>query len=209
MSVNFLINQAKLIQEVIDAHAPEIEKLDQEIGDGDHIFNVQRGIKLVIELEPTIKELPISKALNQIAMKVLSGIGGSSGALFGTLFMTMAKGENIDEGVDHKKAIEIFSLGVEAVKQRGKADVGEKTMMDVLIPVANCLQDGVQSNRDINEILTEAVQVAENGMLSTKDLLATKGRASFLGERAKGHIDPGARSSQLMIKTVCESVIQK
>ena len=209
MSVNFLINQAKLIQEVIDAHALEIEKLDQEIGDGDHIFNVQRGIKLVIELEPIIKELPISKALNQIAMKVLSGIGGSSGALFGTLFMTMAKGENIDEGVDYKKAIEIFSLGVEAVKQRGKADVGEKTMMDVLIPVANCLQDGVQNDRDINEILTEAVQVAENGMLSTKDLLATKGRASFLGERAKGHIDPGARSSQLMIKTVCESVIQK
>jgi dihydroxyacetone kinase-like protein len=209
MSINFLISQAKLIQEVIDAHASEIEKLDQEIGDGDHIFNVQRGIKLVIELEPTIKELPISKALNQIAMKVLSGIGGSSGALFGTLFMTMAKGENIDEGVDHKKAIEIFTQGVEAVKQRGKADVGEKTMMDVLIPVANCLQNGVQNNKDINEILTEAVQVAEKGMLSTKDLLATKGRASFLGERAKGHIDPGARSSQLMIKTVCESVIQK
>ena len=209
MSINFLISQAKLIQEVIDAHASEIEKLDQEIGDGDHIFNVQRGIKLVIELEPTIKELPISKALNQIAMKVLSGIGGSSGALFGTLFMTMAKGENIDEGVDYKKAIEIFAQGVEAVKQRGKADVGEKTMMDVLIPVANCLKDGVQNNKEINEILTEAVQVAEKGMLSTKDLLATKGRASFLGERAKGHIDPGARSSQLMIKTVCESVIQK
>ena len=209
MSINFLISQAKLIQEVIDAHASEIEKLDQEIGDGDHIFNVQRGIKLVIELEPTIKELPISKALNQIAMKVLSGIGGSSGALFGTLFMTMAKGENIDEGVDYKKAIEIFAQGVEAVKQRGKADVGEKTMMDVLIPVANCLQDGVQNNREINEILTEAIQVAEKGMLSTKALLATNGRASFLGERAKGHIDPGARSSQLIIKTVCESVIQK
>ena len=209
MSINFLISQAKLIQEVIDAHASEIEKLDQEIGDGDHIFNVQRGIKLVIELEPTIKELPISKALNQIAMKVLSGIGGSSGALFGTLFMTMAKGENIDEGVDYKKAIEIFAQGVEAVKQRGKADVGEKTMMDVLIPVANCLQDGVQNNKNINEILSEAIQVAEKGMQSTKDLLATKGRASFLGERAKGHIDPGARSSQLMIKTVCESLIQK
>ena len=209
MSVEFLISQAKLIQKVIDINATEIEKLDQEIGDGDHIFNVQRGIKLVIELEATIKELPISKALNQIAMKVLSGIGGSSGALFGTLFMTMAKGENIDQGVDYKKAIEIFAQGVEAVKQRGKADVGEKTMMDVLIPVANCLQDGVQNNKEVNEILTEAVQVAEKGMLSTKDLLATKGRASFLGERAKGHIDPGARSSQLMIKTVCESVIQK
>ncbi len=206
MSVNFLIQKAKEIQVVIDSNASEIEKLDQEIGDGDHIFNVQRGIKLVIELEPTIKDLPISKALNQIAMKVLSGIGGSSGALFGTLFMTMAKGTNIDEGIDFKKAVEIFAQGVEAVKQRGKADVGEKTMMDVLIPVANCLKKGLEENKDKREILSEAIDVAESGMLSTKDLLATKGRASFLGERAKGHIDPGARSSQLMIKTVCESV---
>ena len=206
MSANFLIQKAKEIQIVIDANAPEIEKLDQEIGDGDHIFNVQRGIKLVIELEPTIKDLSVSKALSQIAMKVLSGIGGSSGALFGTLFMTMAKGDGIDEGIDYKKAIEIFAQGVEAVKQRGKADVGEKTMMDVLIPVSNCLKKGVEENKDKNEILNEAIDIAEKGMLSTKDLLATKGRASFLGERAKGHIDPGARSSQLMIKTVCESV---
>ncbi len=207
MSANFLIQKAKEIQIVIDANAPEIEKLDQEIGDGDHIFNVQRGIKLVIELEPTIKDLTVSKALSQIAMKVLSGIGGSSGALFGTLFMTMAKGNGIDEGIDYKKAIEIFAQGVEAVKQRGKADVGEKTMMDVLIPVSNCLKKGVEENKDKNEILNEAIDIAEKGMLSTKDLLATKGRASFLGERAKGHIDPGARSSQLMIKTVCESVL--
>ena len=207
MSINFLISQAKLIQEVIDAHAPEIEKLDQEIGDGDHIFNVQRGIKLVLELEPTIKDLPVSKALNQIAMKVLSGIGGSSGALFGTLFMTMATGDGIDDGIDYKKAIEIFAQGVEAVKQRGKADVGEKTMMDVLIPVSNFLKKGVEENKDKNEILNEAIEIAEKGMLYTKELLATKGRASFLGERAKGHIDPGARSSQLMIKTVCESVL--
>jgi len=206
MSVNFLIQKAKEIQVVIDSNASEIEKLDQEIGDGDHIFNVQRGIKLVIELEPTIKDLPISKALNQIAMKVLSGIGGSSGALFGTLFMTMAKGADIDKGIDFNKAVEIFAQGVEAVKQRGKADVGEKTMMDVLIPVANCLKKGLEENKDKREILSEAIDVAESGMLSTKDLLATKGRASFLGERAKGHIDPGARSSQLMIKTVCESV---
>ena len=207
MSVNFLIETAKKIQVVINDNSSEIEKLDQEIGDGDHIFNVQRGIKLVIELEPTIKDLIMSKALNQIAMKVLSGIGGSSGALFGTLFMTMAKGNAIDEGVDYKKAIEIFAEGVEAVKQRGKANVGEKTMMDVLIPVSNCLKKGVEDDKDLKEILKEALEVAEKGMFSTKDLLATKVRASFLGERAKGHIDPGARSSQLMIKTVCESVI--
>ena len=207
MSVDFLIKRAKEIQVVIDDNATEIEKLDQEIGDGDHIFNVQRGIKLVIGLEPVIKNLPMSKALNQIAMKVLSGIGGSSGALFGTLFMTMAKSNNIDEGIDYKKAIDMFAYGVESVKERGKADVGEKTMMDVLIPVANCLKQGIENNKDLEYLMREAIETAEKGMLSTKNLLATKGRASFLGERSKGHIDPGARSSQLMIKTVCTSIL--
>jgi len=207
LGTDFLIKNAKEIQVVIDNNAPEIEKLDQEIGDGDHIFNVQRGIKLVIESEPIIKHLSMSKALNQIAMKILSGIGGSSGALFGTLFMTMSKVSNIDDGVDYKKAINMFADGVEAVKQRGKADVGEKTMMDVLIPVANCLKQGVEKNKNLKDLMREAIEEAEKGMLSTKDLLATKGRASFLGERSKGHIDPGARSSQLMIKTVCLSIL--
>ena len=207
MGTDFLIKNAKEIQVVIDNNAPEIEKLDQEIGDGDHIFNVQRGIKLVIELEPIIKHLSMSKALNQIAMKILSGIGGSSGALFGTLFMTMAKVSNIDDGIDYKKAINMFVYGVEAVKQRGKADVGEKTMMDVLIPVANCLKEGVEKDIDLKDLMRKTIETAEKGMLSTKNLLATKGRASFLGERSKGHIDPGARSSQLMIKTVCMSIL--
>jgi len=207
LGTDFLIKNAKEIQVVIDNNASEIEKLDQEIGDGDHIFNVQRGIKLVIELEPIIKHLSMSKALNQIAMKILSGIGGSSGALFGTLFMTMAKVSNIDDGIDYKKAINMFADGVEAVKQRGKADVGEKTMMDVLIPVANCLKEGVEKDIDLKDLMRKTIETAEKGMLSTKNLLATKGRASFLGERSKGHIDPGARSSQLMIKTVCMSIL--
>ena len=207
LGTDFLIKNAKEIQVVIDNNAPEIEKLDQEIGDGDHIFNVQRGIKLVIELEPIINHLSMSKALNQIAMKILSGIGGSSGALFGTLFMTMAKVSNIDDGIDYKKAINMFVDGVEAVKQRGKADVGEKTMMDVLIPVANCLKEGVEKDIDLKDLMRKTIETAEKGMLSTKNLLATKGRASFLGERSKGHIDPGARSSQLMIKTVCMSIL--
>ena len=207
LGTDFLIKNAKEIQVVIDNNAPEIEKLDQEIGDGDHIFNVQRGIKLVIESEPIIKDLSMSKALNHIAMKILSGIGGSSGALFGTLFMTMAKVSNIDDGIDYKKAINMFVDGVEAVKQRGKADVGEKTMMDVLIPVANCLKEGVEKDIDLKDLMIKTIETAEKGMLSTKNLLATKGRASFLGERSMGHIDPGARSSQLMIKTVCMSIL--
>ena len=122
-------------------------------------------------------------------------------------FMTMAKVSNIDDGIDYKKAINMFVDGVEAVKQRGNADVGEKTMMDVLIPVANCLKQGIEDNKDLKNLMSEAIETAEKGMLSTKNLLATKGRASFLGKRSKGHIDPGARSSQLMIKTICTSIL--
>ena len=208
MSVNFLISQAKIIQKVIDANASEIEKLDQNIGDGDHIFNVQRGLKLVVELESTIKDLPLSKALNMIAMKVLSGIGGSSGALFGTFFMSMAKTSNLDE-VNFSKACEMIISGIKAMKDRGKADVGEKTMMDVLIPVSQKLNEIKNENIDKNQGLKEVIKIAEERMLATKDMLATKGRASFLGERAKGHIDPGARSSQLIIETICKSVINE
>ena len=209
MSVSFLIAQAKSIQKVIDDNAAEIEALDQNIGDGDHIFNVQRGLKLVVELEDSIKDLPLAKALNMIAMKVLSGIGGSSGALFGTFFMSMAKSPDLDNGVDFKKACEMIVEGVNAMKERGKAGAGEKTMMDVLIPVSEKLTELKDSGGDIKDGLSEVIKIAEERMQSTKDMLATKGRASFLGERAKGHIDPGARSSQLIIDTICKSVINQ
>ena len=209
MSVNFLISQAKNIQKVIDENASEIEALDQNIGDGDHIFNIQRGLKLVIELESTIKDLPLAKALNMIAMKVLSGIGGSSGALFGTFFISMAKSPDLDKDVDFSKACEMIINGVNAMKERGKADIGEKTMMDVLIPVSEKLNELKNNNNEMKQGLNEVIKIAEDRMLATKDMLATKGRASFLGERAKGHIDPGARSSQLIIDTICKSLINQ
>ena len=209
MSVSFLISQAKSVQKVIDENSAEIEVLDQKIGDGDHIFNIQRGLKLVVELEDAIKDLPLAKALNMIAMKVLSGIGGSSGALFGTFFMTMAKSSDLDKDVDFNKACEMIISGIKAMKERGKADVGEKTMMDVLLPVSEKLNELKSGNTDMKEGLREILKVAEDRMLATKDMLATKGRASFLGERAKGHIDPGARSSQLIIDTICKSIINQ
>ena len=209
MSVNFLISQAKNIQKVINENASEIEALDQNIGDGDHIFNIQRGLKLVIELEGTIKDLPLAKALNMIAMKVLSGIGGSSGALFGTFFISMAKSPDLDKDIEFRKACEMIINGIQAMKERGKADVGEKTMMDVLIPVSVKLNEIKNNNSEIKQGLSEIIKIAEDRMLSTTDMLATKGRASFLGERAKGHIDPGARSSQLIIDTICKSIINQ
>ena len=160
MSVSFLISQAKSVQKVIDENSAEIEVLDQKIGDGDHIFNIQRGLKLVVELEDAIKDLPLAKALNMIAMKVLSGIGGSSGALFGTFFMTMAKSSDLDKDVDFNKACEMIISGIKAMKERGKADVGEKTMMDVLLPVSEKLNE-LKNESEFKPGLNEVIKIAE------------------------------------------------
>ena len=196
------LNQIKIS---IDQHKDEIEKLDQEIGDGDHIFNIQRGIKEALNLKDELSEENTGEVLKKIGMKIMTTVGGSSGALFSTLLIGMAKRYN-DELSDQKNVAEMFGEGVEAMKKRGKADLGEKTMLDVLIPVSQELQK-LSNEEDIKNIAEKIKQTAEKGMLATKDLIATKGRASFLGERAKGHIDPGARSSQLAIEAICDTII--
>ena len=196
------LNQIKIS---IDQHKDEIEKLDQEIGDGDHIFNIQRGIKESLDLKDELSGKAPNEVLKKIGMKIMTTVGGSSGALFSTLLMGMSKKYN-DELSDRKNIAEMFAEGVEAMKKRGKADLGEKTMLDVLIPVSNELQN-ISAQEEIIIIAKKIKATAEKGMLSTKDLIATKGRASFLGERARGHIDPGARSSQLAIEAICNTII--
>jgi len=197
-----VLNQIKIS---IDQHKDEIEKLDQEIGDGDHIFNIQRGIKESLDLKDELSGQPPNEILKKIGMKIMTTVGGSSGALFATLLIGMAKTYN-DEISDQKNIVAMFAEGVEAMKKRGKADLGEKTMLDVLIPTSNELQK--LSDEDNVKIIAEKIKkAAEKGMLSTKDIIATKGRASFLGERARGHIDPGARSSQLAIEAICNTII--
>ena len=196
------LNQIKLS---IDQHKDEIEKLDQEIGDGDHIFNIQRGIKESLDLKDELSGKAPNEVLKKIGMKIMTTVGGSSGALFATLLMGMSKKYN-DELSDQKNIAAMFTEGVEAMKKRGKSDLGEKTMLDVLIPVSSELQK-LSDQEDVKLIAKKIIEAAEKGMLSTKDLIATKGRASFLGERAKGHIDPGARSSQLAIDAICNTII--
>ena len=195
------------IKKTIDNNKDEIEKLDQEIGDGDHIFNIQRGIKESLNLQDEISNHTHNEFFKKIGMKIMTTVGGSSGALFATLLIGMSKKFN-GELSDQQNIAGMFSEGVEAMKNRGKADIGEKTMLDVFIPVSNELQK--LSYQDDTKKLAEKIKnIAKKGMLSTKDLIATKGRASFLGERAKGHIDPGARSSQLAIEAICNTILNK
>jgi len=195
------------INNSIELHKDEIEKLDQNIGDGDHIFNIQRGLKESLSLKEDLKDNQLNEILKKIGIKIMTTVGGSSGALFSTLLINMAKVYN-NQLSDQKNIALMFDCGVEAMKKRGKADIGEKTMLDVLVPVSKKLNE-LSDKKNSKEIAKEIMKTAEIGMLSTKDLIATKGRASFLGERSIGHIDPGARSSQIAIEAICNVVLNK
>ena len=210
MSSEFIIEIIKEVQKTYEANASEIEKLDQAIGDGDHVINMRRGMGTILQIEKELSSLKPGDALNKIGMTLLTSIGGAAGPLFASLFMGMGKVQGSNDIPDNKTVAKMFSSGVELVKQRGKADVGDKTMLDVLIPVSELFSELVGAdNLSNNEILEQLMAEAERGMLFTKDIVATKGRASYLGDRAKGHIDPGAKSCQLIIFTICNYLINR
>lgn len=196
------------IQTTINDNADEITELDKAIGDGDHVVNLQRGLDALNAINEDLSAMDWSAAFVKIGMTLMSTMGGASGSLFGTLFISMAKASKAQK-VNTDSFAEIFSQGVDAVKQRGKADLAEKTMLDTLIPVANSLQESVSKNDSLDTALNKLKLAAVQGMESTKDMIATKGRASFLGERAIGHIDAGARTSQLMICAIADVLQQQ
>ncbi|OQW76384.1 MAG: dihydroxyacetone kinase subunit L [Proteobacteria bacterium ST_bin11] len=196
----------KLIQALIsnvDAHAEEVTALDQAIGDGDHVFNLQRGLQALCEHSEEIAQLDWVAAWQKIGMTVMAAVGGASGSLYATLFIALAK-HGKDKVIDSVGFSDAFLHAVEAMKQRGKADVGEKTMLDVLVPVALALREEAIAGRPLVEILDRLCAVAADRVEATREMLATKGRASFLGERSKGHIDAGAKTAQLMIVATAE-----
>lgn len=193
----------RAINETIDKNADEVTALDQEIGDGDHVFNLKRGLHALGEQSTELASLDWASALQKIGMILMSTIGGASGSLYGTLFVTMSKTAK-GKPMALKTFADAFSQGVESVKSRGRAAAGEKTMLDVLIPVAERLQASAEADVALSGLLESLAQTAVQGMESTRDMVATKGRASFLGERTKGHIDAGARTAQLMICSVID-----
>lgn len=174
----------------IAAHAEELTALDSAIGDGDHGANMKRGFDAVsADLDALIRH-PLPEALKAVGMKLVMTVGGASGPLYGTLFISLGK-ELAMAPDDYAGAL---ARAVDAVAARGKSTKGQKTMLDVLYPVA----DAFGARRPANEI----VAVAHDAAAATRDVLATRGRASFLGERSIGHVDPGARSSALIVEAV-------
>ena len=196
------------VEQAISDNADEVTELDRVIGDGDHIINLQRGLAALKVIENDFLNLEWSETLMKVGTTLMSTMGGASGSLFGTLFISMAK-EARGQKLDSTTFSAIFYQGVESVKNRGKAEIGEKTMLDTLIPVANCLKESIANEIEFKQLLKNLSEQAHAGMSSTKGMIATKGRASYLGERAIGHIDAGARSSQLMICAITEVLSQQ
>lgn len=193
-----------LSAEIAD-HADEITELDQAIGDGDHVFNLQRGLVALETISEDISHLDWPAAWQKVGMTVMSAIGGASGSLYATLFLSLHKNSK-DKVNDFQTFVGAFVQAIDAVKQRGKADIGEKTMLDVWIPVANALQEDEAKEIKLTEILDHLNEVAEKGLESTRNMLATKGRASFLGERSLGHLDAGAKTAQIILSAVIKVI---
>lgn len=191
--------EIKQIQEILNKIADEIIEnkdyltdLDRSIGDADHGANMAKGFKFTKEaIEDDFDDY--KNLFNKVATTLLSKVGGASGPLYGSFFMKFAAKLKDISDFDRESLNQAFAAGVEGVKQRGKAELGDKTMVDVLEPVSKALNEG--------KSYSEVVKVAEDAMNATKDIVAKKGRASYVGERSIGHIDPGAASSYIMIKT--------
>lgn len=188
----------------IEAEKDYLTQLDNEIGDGDHGINLARGFEAVEKKLPSLAGGDIGALLKGVGMQLVSTVGGASGPLYGTAFMKAGmacKGLTELDGPAFVKAME---AAVDGIKMRGKATEGEKTMLDALCPALKVMQDEVAAGKSLKEALQDAAAAAEKGVECTKTIIATKGRASYLGERSLGHQDPGATSSLYLLQVLAE-----
>ena len=193
--------QRRLIAAVAAAvieHADELTALDQAIGDGDHGLNMKRGCEAILAQLGVIAEQPLPEAIRAVGKTLVMKVGGASGPLYGMLFITL--GGELPAEPTRTDTARAFATALVAVKQIGRSDVGQKTLLDVLVPAQQELAAGGDGLRE--RLCQRAAAAAE----ATIPMKAIKGRASFLGERSIGHMDPGARSSSLMIAAVCEAL---
>ena len=180
----------------IIASADELTDLDRAIGDGDHGTNMRRGFEAVLATVDELSAKELGESLKGVGTTLVMRVGGASGPLYGTLFMSL--GKSLQDEVSREQVTDAFAAAIDAVKARGKSDVGQKTMLDVLFPVLAALRDGGTA------LPKRLKQVASDAAEKTIPMRAIRGRASFLGERSIGHMDPGARSSALIVDAVAD-----
>lgn len=195
----------KIIADV-DEQKLFLTELDNVIGDGDHGINMARGFSEVEKKLPTLEGKDIGTILKTTGMTLVSTVGGASGPLYGTAFMKagMAAAGKEEIGVDDFFAM--LDVAVEGIKMRGKATTGEKTMLDAIVPSVEAMKAEYEASQDAKKALAAGVKAAEEGVEYTKTIVATKGRACYVGERSIGHQDPGATSYTLMLTIISEMI---
>lgn len=191
---------------VIIENKEELTELDRVIGDGDHGVNLSRGMEKVKEELPKLENLKPFEVLNKCAMLLMSNVGGASGALYATALMKAAASLKSKSEITPKDICEAWNEMILGIESRGKSAKGEKTMLDTLIPAYETFKSEIENGKDLKDSFASAEKAAKSGMESTKDMIATKGRATYLGERSIGHIDAGSLSSYLIIKTISENL---
>ena len=188
--------------EAMAEHRQELVRLDTAIGDGDHGTNMNRGMQKAIEKLGAAQPADAGAALKTVAMALVSSVGGAAGPLYGTLLLQMGTALAGQEQVDLPAYAAAWRKGLEGVQARGKAQPGDKTMVDALTPAVEALEQAT----DLGDGLTAALAAAEQGMKATIPLVARKGRASYLGDRSKDHQDPGATSTYYLFKSAAEAL---
>lgn len=191
---------------VIIENKEVLTELDRVIGDGDHGVNLSRGMEKVKEDIPKLDTLKPFEVLNKCAMLLMSNVGGASGALYATALMKGAAALKGKEEITPEDIVKAWNEMILGIESRGKSTKGEKTMLDTLIPAYEAFKAEVEATNDLKSAFSKAEQAGKLGMESTKDMVATKGRATYLGDRSVGHIDAGATSSYLIIKTIAENL---
>jgi phosphoenolpyruvate---glycerone phosphotransferase subunit DhaL len=188
--------------DVVAEHRMELVRLDTAIGDGDHGTNMDRGMRKAVEKLDGAAVGDIGADLKAVGMALVSSVGGAAGPLYGTLFLQMGTATAGKDELDLDGWAAAVEAGVKGVQMRGKAEPGDKTMIDAWLPALDALREG----GDLGEALARAADAAEEGMKATTPMEARKGRASYLGPRSVGHQDPGATSSYLLLRAAAETL---
>lgn len=206
VTVDDLVAWIHRFSEVIAEHADELTQLDSAIGDADHGTNMRRGCRAAVEALAAAEPEDVMGFGRAIAMKVISTVGGASGPLYGSFFLALGTAAGSTPSLDAAGTVAALKAAVEAVKTRGKAEPGDKTMLDALLPAIAAMEASLEGGGSLSDAFEAGTAAAEEGMVATIPMLARKGRASYLGERSIGHQDPGATSSWLLIRSAAETL---
>ena len=195
----------KICDEIIN-NKELLNDLDRAIGDSDHGSNMMRGFSECKNKINQVQEIEISNVLKTIGMTLISSVGGASGPLYGTAFLKASTAINGKDKLDSEDIINVYESIIDGIKHRGKAEKGHKTMLDAIIPAYEAFKESVQIGNSIEASFILSKEAALVGVENTKNIIAIKGRASFLGDRSIGHQDPGATSSYIIIKTISDEI---